>query len=75
MIVNEIPEIQHRGCYIMINLLDLGKESSEKLLEGQMLEILMAVTILNDPERQRAKKLCDEALKKAEKYGIIKQAK
>jgi predicted RNA-binding protein YlxR (DUF448 family) len=44
MIVNEIPEIQHRGCYIMINLIDLGKESSEKLLEGQMLEILMAVS-------------------------------
>jgi hypothetical protein len=59
----------------MINLIDLGKESSEKLLEGQMLEILMAVSVLNEPERQRAKKLCDEALKKAEKYGIVKKAK
>jgi hypothetical protein len=59
----------------MINLIDLGKESSEKLLEGQMLEILMAVSVLNEPERQRAKKLCDEALKKAEKYGIVKKTK
>jgi hypothetical protein len=40
-----------------------------------MLEILMAVSVLNEPERQRAKKLCDEALKKAEKYGIVKKTK
>lgn len=72
MIVNENPEIQHRGCYIMVNLIELGKESAEKLLEGQMLEILMAVSILNDPARERAKKLCDQALKKAEEFGIIK---
>ncbi|XP_063406665.1 protein unc-45 homolog B-like isoform X1 [Mytilus trossulus] len=75
LLVNENVEIQHRGCYIMSNLINSSKEIAEKLLEGQMLEILMAISILKEPERQRGKELCEQCLKKAIEYGIIKPNK
>lgn len=75
LLVNENPELQHRGCFIICNMINSSKEIAEKLLEGQLLEILMAVSILTEPERQQAKKLCEEGLKKAEEYGIIKPNK
>ncbi|VDI19981.1 Hypothetical predicted protein, partial [Mytilus galloprovincialis] len=75
LLVNENVEIQHRGCYIMLNLINSSKEIAEKLLEGQMLEILMAISILKEPERQRGKELCEQCLKRAIEYGIIKPNK
>lgn len=34
--VNELPEIQHRGCYLVRNLVQADKEIAEKVLAGQV---------------------------------------
>lgn len=69
--MNENAEIQHRGCYIISNMIDAGKDVAEKVIEGQMLEVLMAVSILQEPEREKSKKCVSEALEKALGYGLI----
>ena len=40
---------------------------------SQFLEVLMAVSILTEPEKQKAKECCLEALEVAEKHGVIQK--
>ncbi|XP_060594947.1 protein unc-45 homolog B-like [Ruditapes philippinarum] len=73
VIVNESPEIQHRGCYIIRNMVQTSKEIAETVLEGQVLDVLMAVSVLEAPDRQPARKCCKETLQLAEEYKIIQE--
>ncbi|KAH3710054.1 hypothetical protein DPMN_069520 [Dreissena polymorpha] len=73
VVVNESPDIQHRGCYIVKNILQASKDIAEKIFAGQFMEVLMAVSLLKEPERASAKECCLEALKIAEEYNIIQK--
>ncbi|KAL4218417.1 Protein unc-45 A [Mactra antiquata] len=73
VVVNEAPDIQHRGCYLIRNLVATSKEIAEKVLAGQLLEVMMAVSILEAPERQSARECCKEVLKMAEDYEIVRK--
>lgn len=73
--VNENLEIQHRGCFIIKNLVHSSKEIAETVLAGQILDVMMAVSILEAPDRQKARECCKEVLQLAEEYNIIKKNK
>lgn len=69
--VNEAPDIQHRGCYIIRNMVQSDKEVAETVLAGQVLEVVMAISILEAPDRQSARQCCLETLKTAEDQNIV----
>ncbi|XP_021343460.1 protein unc-45 homolog A-like [Mizuhopecten yessoensis] len=71
LVVEESIEVQHRGCYIVMNLMCADKDIAAKLVEGQMLEILMALSILEDPTRLQARDCVKTALEKAVEYELI----
>lgn len=72
VVVNENVEIQHRGCYIVRNMLSVNKEMAEKVIEGQMLEVLMALSILEDPQREMVVKCAASCLEVCVQHGLIK---
>ena len=73
MAVSESLDIQHRGCHLIRNMVWSHKEVAEKVLEGQMLEVMMALSIIQDPEKQKVKECAEAVLQQAEEYGIIKK--
>ncbi|XP_055959152.1 protein unc-45 homolog B isoform X2 [Patella vulgata] len=72
LVANEMAELQHRGCYIVYNMMCANKEIAEKIVESPLFEILMAVTKIDLPDRKKAKECCEEALNKAVEYGLVK---
>ena len=73
VVVSEIPDIQHRGCHLVRNMVWSHKEVAEKVLEGQMLEVMMALAIIQDPVKQKAKECAEAVLESAEEHGIVKK--
>lgn len=66
------PQIQHRAIFILFNMMAADKELAERLVNSSMLEVLMAVSKLNDPERKAASDLAEQALRKAEEWSLVK---
>ena len=71
----EVPDIQHRGAYIVMNMIDADKELASRIIESDMLEVLMALSRLEGPEFAGTQKFAIEALAKAVEYGLIKSVK
>lgn len=71
-VVSENMEIQHRGCFVLKNLLSVDKETAEKVIEGQMLEVLMALSIQEDPKKEVVKKCAATCLEICVEHGLIK---
>ena len=46
---------------------------AEKVLEGQMLEVMMALSIIEEPQKQNARECALAVLEQAEEFGIIKK--
>lgn len=53
-------------------MLSVDKEMAEKVIEGQMLEVLMALSILEDPQKEVVKKCAASCLEICVKYELIK---
>lgn len=66
-------ELCHRGVAIVYNLIHASRSCAEKIIETNLLEILMALTRPEvDDVPQKVKDLAQEALKKAEEWKLIK---
>ena len=52
-----------------------NKEVATKLVESNMLEVLMAISRITEPERKAAVDLAEDALKKAEEWELIQSVK
>ncbi len=52
-----------------------NKEVATQLVESNMLEVLMAISIISEPERKAAVDLAEDALKKAEEWELIQSVK
>lgn len=72
---HEKADIQHRGLFILQNMMETDKELATKLVESNMLEVLMAVSRLSEPERQKSKQCADKCLEKAVEWSLIKPRK
>ena len=70
----ETPDIQHRGVYTVMNMISADKELAARLIESDMLEVLMALSRLEGAEFAATQTCANEALAKAVEWGIIKSA-
>ena len=69
LVTNENKELQHRGLFILANLVAANKEIAAELFEADFLEIVMAFAQgAFDPQ---LKACADRALKNAVEYGLI----
>ncbi|KAK2185884.1 hypothetical protein NP493_219g00021 [Ridgeia piscesae] len=73
--VCEVADIQHRGVYILLNMINADKELAARIIESDMLEVLMALSKLEGPEFAATQKCANEALTKAVEWELIKSVK
>lgn len=72
ILATENLELQHRAVIIVNNVIRSSKECAEKLMETNIMEILMALTLLKDGEtRCKIAAICEEALTAAKKMKVI----
>lgn len=66
-------DLAHRGVVIVHNLMAAGEESAEKVVEGPLLELLMAIVRPEvDDIPEKIKEVAREALAMAEEMKLIK---
>lgn len=70
LLSNQSPGIQHRGLAIVMNVFKHDKELATKIIETNVMDIMMALTKLNDTT---IRDLANEALKMAEDLKLIKK--
>ncbi|KAJ8954660.1 hypothetical protein NQ314_007060 [Rhamnusium bicolor] len=74
LLANPVPNMQYRGVCIVYNIISSSKELSEKLIETDIMEILMALTKLPmDGTMKQIAEIATKALEEAEKWGVIKK--
>ncbi|BFZ11471.1 hypothetical protein BsWGS_14510 [Bradybaena similaris] len=71
--VSELPDIQHRACHIIMNIVMANKELASLVVDSPLLEILMAVSRQNNPLEEQATKAAQSTLEKAVEYGLIQE--
>lgn len=70
LLSNPNSGIQHRGLVIVMNIMKHDVKSAEKLIASNIMDVLMALTKLND---EKIKELAEEALQMAENLKLIKK--
>lgn len=73
LLANENVELQFRGVCITRNLIDSSKQVAERLIATDVMEILMALTKVDAPEKIKMIEVAEDALKIAERYNLIKK--
>ncbi|XP_067141950.1 LOW QUALITY PROTEIN: protein unc-45 homolog B-like [Centruroides vittatus] len=73
LVASQDKELVHRGVVLVGNLISASRQTAERVIETNLLELLMALTqpVVDDVEPQ-VKKLAEEALKRAEEWKLIK---
>lgn len=74
LLANPSLDMQYRGVCVSYNLLSSSKEVAEKVMETDVLEILMALSKLTPYDgREKIVEIAGLALQEAEKWGVIKK--
>ncbi|XP_026731290.1 protein unc-45 homolog B [Trichoplusia ni] len=73
LLANPNKEVQYRGTYIVHNIISGDKDIAAKIFETDIMEILMALTRLDDPEQGRTKENAQKCLNAAEEMGVIRK--
>lgn len=73
LLANPNKEVQYRGTYIVYNIISEDKDIAAKIFETDIMEILMALTKLDDPEQERTKENAQKCLNAAEEMGVIRK--
>lgn len=66
--------MQHRALVIAHSLIGTDKEIAEKIFATDIMEVLMALSIMNDDKKKEIKEMADKCLKLAESLKLIKKA-
>lgn len=72
LVASTDEELQYRGTYILANLIDAKREIAEKLIETELLEVLLALS-QREQTPGKTKEAADRALGKAAEYKLIKR--
>ena len=73
LVSSKDPDLQHRGVCIAYNLIDCGEAIAEKIIETEILELLMAITRPEvDDIDEKVKDIARKALQRAEEHQLIK---
>ncbi|KAJ0173002.1 hypothetical protein K1T71_011178 [Dendrolimus kikuchii] len=73
LLANPNTEIQYRGTYMLHNIIIGDKDIAAKIFETDVMEILMALTKLEDKDKQRIKDYAQKCLNAAEQLGVIRK--
>lgn len=73
LIANPSPEVQHRGMVIILNMINSGEKTAQKLFETDIMELIMGLSKLPDDTRVKGRELAVQCLKAAEQYKIIEK--
>ncbi|CAH0402816.1 unnamed protein product [Chilo suppressalis] len=74
LLANPDKEIQYRGAYMLYNIIKDDKDITAKIIETDVMEILMALVKLEDPEQLKTKELAQKCLNAAEDFGVIRKS-
>uniref|UniRef100_A0A023GNV4 Putative heat shock protein n=1 Tax=Amblyomma triste TaxID=251400 RepID=A0A023GNV4_AMBTT len=67
--------LQHRGLCILSNLVHSTREVAEKLVDSKILEVLLAVTQIEEAaSSEKVRELARDTLKKAEEWKLIEKS-
>lgn len=69
LVTSSSEDLQFRGMYIVANLVESGKETAIKIMECELLEVCMAYSQGDFPDR--VKESARRALSKAIEFGVI----
>lgn len=73
LLANPNKEIQYRGTFMLLNIIQGDKDIAAKIFETDVMEILMALTKLDAPEDKRTSDYAQKCLNMAEELGVIKK--
>lgn len=73
LLANPNDNLQYRGLAIVKNMMESSKEVAAKLIETNVMEILMALTKTED-DKGNIRQAAADALKSAEKWGVIEKS-
>lgn len=73
LLANPKKEIQYRGSYLLYNIVNGDRDTAAKIFETDVMEILMAITKLDDPETKRTREYAQKCLDAAEELGVIRK--
>lgn len=71
LIANPSAQVQHRGTMIILNMINSSKEVAEKLIDTDVMQLLMGLSQLPDDTRAKARQIAAECLVAAEQYKLI----
>ncbi|CAG4933329.1 unnamed protein product [Colias eurytheme] len=73
LLANPNKEIQYRGTYMLYNVVNDDEDMAARVFETDVMEILMAITKLEEPECAKAKEYAQKCLNAAEDLGVIRK--
>lgn len=73
LLANPVKEIQYRGAYTVYNIISGDNDIAIRIFETDVMEILMALTRLEEPDQARTKELAQKSLDAAESMGLIRR--
>ena len=71
---NENPEVQHRGVFLVYNLVHASKEIAERIANTEALDVIFALCrpeVDNIPAS--VKELCSNIVEQMQTYGLVKK--
>jgi len=73
LLVNPSKDLQHRGIVIVCNMMRSCKDVAEKLIATDIMEILMALSTIQEEGKEKIQEYAGEALKAAEEWKLIRK--
>lgn len=73
LLANPCKDIQIRGICVVKNLMECSKEVAEKLIETNIMELLMALTTVEELKGSKVCESAQECLRIAEGYKLIQK--
>ncbi|KAG7212653.1 hypothetical protein KM043_012936 [Ampulex compressa] len=73
LLANPNSDIQHRGVVIILNMMRSTKEVAAKLIDTDVMEILMALTKSETVQNKRVIEIASTALEAAAEWNLIKK--
>lgn len=68
------PEVQERAVAIVQNVIESNKDNAEELMDSQVMEILMALTLVHDEGKEKVRERAEKCLRLAEELKVIKKS-
>lgn len=73
LLANPNSDVQHRGVVIVANMINSTKETAAKIIDTDILEILMALIKSEDVKNKKIKDVAATALEAAAKWKLIEK--